>query len=109
MIALSRDKSLGCPGLNSLTPRLHEIPNIFERLGAGETVEVNVQVTLGLYYPDYDGWFYTGKDCRNLHLSMWCEKTVNDFKVKAAVQTEETSQHPEDWQVSNLNEKKEKQ
>jgi hypothetical protein len=51
------------------------------------------------------GWSPPGKI---IMTSIWCEKTVNDFKVKAEVQTEKTAQRPGDEQISNLNEKKEK-
>ena len=108
MIALSREKNPGSYGLNSLTPDLHEIPNIFQRLETREIVEIDVQVTLGFCEIDHDGLVYTWSDYRNFHLSMWCEKTVNDFKVKAEARTEETPQCLGDWQISNPSEKKEK-
>jgi hypothetical protein len=106
MIALSREKNPASHSLKSLTPELDEIPHIFQRLEAGEIVELDVQVTLSFCYVDHDKFFYTGNDYRDVHLSMWCEKTVNDFKVKAEVQTGETPQRPGDWYTSILGEKK---
>lgn len=109
MIALSREKNPASHSLKSLTPELDEIPHIFQRLEAGEIVALDVQVTLSFCYVDHDKFFYTGNDYRDVHLSMWCEETVNDFKVKAEVQTGETPQRPGDWYTSTLvKQKKEK-
>jgi hypothetical protein len=95
--------------VNSLTPDLHEIPNILQRLEASEIVEVDVPMTVGFCYTDQDGLDRTREDDRNFHLSIWCEKTVNDFKVKAKAQREKAPQHPGDQQISNLKEQKEKE
>jgi hypothetical protein len=95
--------------VNSLTPELHEIPCILQRLEASEIVAVDVQMTVGFCYTDHDGLDRTREDDRNFHLSIWCEKTVNDFKVKAEAQREKTPQHHRDQQISNLREQKEKE
>jgi hypothetical protein len=107
-VALSREEVPVRYEGNCPTPDLLEIPNILQRLEAREIVETNVQVTLRLCYTDHDGLVYIGEDHRNFHLSVWCEKTVNDFKVKAAVQAETNPQRLGNCQISNLNEKKEK-
>ena len=100
MIALSREKNPATHSLMSLTPELDEIPDIFQRLETGEIVEVDARATLRFCYVDHDKFFYAGNDHRDFHLSMWCEKTVNDFKVKVEVQTGEIPQRPGDWYTS---------
>jgi hypothetical protein len=95
--------------VNSLTPQLHEIPYPLQSLEASEIVEVDVRMTVGFCYTDQDGLDRTREDDRYFHLSIWCEKTVNDFKVRAKAQREKAPQHPGDQQISNLKEQKEKE
>jgi hypothetical protein len=106
MIALSLEKNPASHSVISLTPELDEIPHIFQRLEAGEIVEMDVQVKLRFCYVDDDKFFYAGNDYRDFGLSMWCEKTVHDFKVKAEVQAGEAPQRPGDWYTSNLDKTK---
>jgi hypothetical protein len=68
MIALSREESLGSYTLNPLTPDLHEIPNIFQRLENREIVEIDVQATLGFCEIDHDGLVSTWKDYHDFHM-----------------------------------------
>ena len=95
--------------INSLTPELHDIPCLLQSLEASEIVEVDVPMRVGFRYTDQDGLDRTREDDRNFHLSIWCEKTVNEFKVKAKAQSEKAPQHPGDQQISNLKEQKEKE
>lgn len=95
--------------VNSLTPGLYEIPYPLQSLEASEIVEVDVRMTVGFRYTDQDGLDRTREDDRYFHLSIWCEKTVNDFKVRAKAQREKAPQHPGDQQISNLKEQKEKE